>query len=106
MVNDYFQNKEFLLRLEQHSPANKEQLSIFGKLSEISGKLQTEATKLHLTMEDASQIKELITSMCQLLTQQGPALVTSHEFKDSGLLFSLELLLTSTPSQAKYILEK
>ena len=44
--------------------------------------------------------------MCRLLTQQGPSLITSHEFKDSGLLFSLEQLLTSTPAQAKYILEK
>jgi hypothetical protein len=65
-----------------------------------------EATKSHLTAEDAGQVKEVITSMCRLLTLQGPSLITSHEFRDSGLLFSLELLLTSTPSQAKYVLEK
>ena len=54
LVTDYFQNKEFLLKLEQHSLINKEQLSIFGELSEISGKLQIEATKSQATMEDAS----------------------------------------------------
>ena len=62
LVGDYFQNKEFLLKLEQHSSINKAQLSIFGQLSEISGKLQIEATKSQLTMDDASQIKELITN--------------------------------------------
>ena len=41
-----------------------------------------------------------------MLSLQGSFVLTSHEFKDSGLLYSLEMLLTKTPAQAKYLIEK
>lgn len=41
----------------------------------------------------------------ELLTLEDCA-VTSYEFKSSNLLFALETLLTITPNQAKYLIEK
>lgn len=60
LLADYFQNKEFLKKLEDYSQTNKEQLNIFNQLSEISGKLQIEATKHQASIEDAQEIKNLI----------------------------------------------
>lgn len=57
-------------------------------------------------MKNSENFQELIRKFCVLLTKQGSSALTSHEFRDSGMLNSIELLLTKTPSQVKYLIEK
>jgi len=50
-------------------------------------------------------VRGLLARVGELLTLEGCA-ITSHEFKQSHLLWALELLLTKSPSQAKVALER
>lgn len=52
-----------------------------------------------------SNIRRLLTRISELLTLEDVA-ITSYEFRHSKLLFSLELLLTKSPTQAKLALDK
>jgi hypothetical protein len=56
-------------------------------------------------MDDMSNIRKLLTRVCDLITLEEHA-ITSYEFKHSNLLQALELLLTKTPSQASLVLKK
>ena len=58
-----------------------------------------------MTSSSLEKTRALLSKIGELLTLQGCA-ITSYEFKQSNLLFTLELLLTKSPSQAKIEIEK
>jgi hypothetical protein len=91
--------------LEQSSPLTKQQLSIQSELTQISTELCTEATQIQNSIEEMPTIRRLLTRISELLTLEDYA-ITSYEFRQSKLLFALELLLTKSPSQARVILDQ
>jgi len=57
-------------------------------------------------MEEMAKIEKLLTRVIEMLTTNSEISMTSFEFKKSKLLFSLNLLLTKTPNQAIYMMQK
>ena len=57
-------------------------------------------------MAEMAKIEQLLTRVIELLTTNSEISMTSFEFKKSKLLFSLNLLLTKTPNQAIYMIQK
>jgi hypothetical protein len=86
------------------SPLTKLQLSIKSELCQISQELCQEATNIQHTMEEMHLVRKLLTRIAELLTMEDYA-ITSYEFRNSRLLFALELLLTKSPTQAKRLLD-
>ena len=97
ILRDYFENADFISMLEQSSPLTKQQLSIQSELSQISSELCFEATQVQNSIEEMPNIRRLLTRISELLTLEDYA-ITSYEFRHSKLLYSLELLLTKSPS--------
>lgn len=58
------------------------------------------------SMEEMAKTEQLLTRVTELLSTNSETSMTSFEFKKSRLLFSLNLLLTKTPNQAIYVMQK
>lgn len=64
-----------------------------------------ESTKYHINIfdqESCSKVRNLLISISNFMSNDDG--ITSYEFKNSNLLFALELFLTNTPLKAKKIL--
>jgi len=105
LLADYFENPGFLEKLSSHSPQTKLQLGLLSELTELARDLSHEATQLQLSATDLAGVRGLLGRVGELLTLEECA-ITSYEFKQSHLLWALELLLTKSPSQAKVALER
>ena len=57
------------------------------------------------TPAELALVRGVLGRICELLTLEDCA-ITCFEFKQSNLLWALELLLTKSPSQARVALEK
>lgn len=60
---------------------------------------------MQVSAQDLAGLHALLGRVANLLTLDGCA-ITSHEFKQSNLLWALTLLLTKSPSQARVALER
>lgn len=77
---------------------------MLAELTQIAADLCDEAVKTHGSVEEMANIRKYSTRIAELLTLDECG-ITSHEYKQSNLLFALEMLLTKTPSQAKIRIE-
>lgn len=105
LLDDYFENPKFIEGLKAHSSENKIQLNLLNELGELCLQLQQEAVLTQVTSSSLTKIRALLSRIGELLTLKGCA-ITSYEFKQSNLLWALELLLTKSPSQAKIEIER
>ena len=105
LLGDYFDNQQFLEQLGSHSAATKQQLTLLSELTQLSQELCHEATQLHIKESELENLHRIMERICELLTLRDIA-ITCYEFRQSHLLFALEILLTKPPSIAKVVYER
>ena len=94
---DYFENSKFLDDLSAHSPQTKLQLKLLQELTQLAKDITIEATSLQTTAQELATVRSLLARVGELLTLEDCP-ITSYEFRQSNLLWALQLLLTKSPS--------